>query len=35
MVHILEMASTEFGDEDLARLAGVKLNGRQVSVYAR
>jgi hypothetical protein len=34
MVHILEMASTDFSDEDLDRLTEVKLNSRQVSVYA-
>lgn len=29
MIHFLEMASTDFGDEDLDRLAEVKLNGQQ------
>jgi hypothetical protein len=33
MLQFLEMAKAEFGDEDLVRLAKVKLNGRQVSVY--
>jgi hypothetical protein len=34
MIQFLEMANAYFGEEDLVRLAEVKLNGRQVSVYA-
>jgi hypothetical protein len=35
MIQLLGMASADFGDEDLVRLAEVKLNGRQVSLYAK
>jgi hypothetical protein len=34
MIQLLGMASADFSDEDLIPLAEVKLNGRQVSVYA-
>jgi hypothetical protein len=34
MIQHLEMASADFSDEDLVRLAEVKLNGRQVILYA-
>jgi hypothetical protein len=35
MIQLLGMASADFDDEDLVRLAEVKLNGRQVSLYVK